>query len=53
MSKVRMKQIGNARGFYEVISPYGHFKVAGKEQAISMVKATRRLMKKKAIKMRK
>lgn len=48
MGKVKMKEYNNARGYYKVSSPMGSYKVAGKEEAISMVKATRRLIKKYA-----
>jgi hypothetical protein len=48
MAKVKVRQVNNARGFYIVSSPFGKYKVAGKEKAVSMAKATRRLIKKKA-----
>lgn len=48
MAKVKVRQVPGARGFYFVTSPFGKYKVASKTKAVSMAKATRRLIRKKA-----
>ena len=48
MSRVKVRQVPNQRGYYLVSSCFGKYRVEGKAHAISMAQATRRLIRKKA-----
>jgi len=48
MSKIRVRQKHNARGFWQVVKPGSVMMVGSKEEAIKIAQASRRVIRKKS-----